>query len=109
MTYQHIGDALQSTTFIHRVQGCIIELASAIIAAAQDSGSIQTSGSADLTTLSCKNWCLNYIKGTTVATDVVIAKLLLLNSVISAAPHDCTDGDLQWQAREILLQLVDIG
>jgi hypothetical protein len=109
MAYQHIGDALASDAFIRRIDGCVIDLSAAIMGATQGSGTIQDDALNDLTTLSCKNWCTNYIKGTTAATPQIIAKFLLLNSTVSANPTTCPDGDLNWQLKHVFLQLVSIG
>ena len=112
MSYQQIGDALKSTQFLSRVNGTVIDLAAAIIAATQDSGSIQDDSSTDLTTLSCKNWCTNYLKDSVVATDKIIGGFLLLNSSIAADPFGGGAGDdaaMNWQLKHVLLTLVSMG
>lgn len=112
MSYQLTGDAVDDARFHRRARGCVIALAADILAATQDSGSIQDDALADLTTLACKNWSKNYLTGAAAATDRVIAGYLLLNGTIAADPFgDSTGNDaaMQWQLKHTLLTIVAMG
>ena len=112
MTYQHIGDAIQSQQFIARVDGCVIDLVAAITAATQDGGSIQNDTGGDLTTLACKNWSINYLKGSTAATTAIVGKFMLLNGNLAADPYGNSTGDdaaMNWQLKHVFLTLVGMG
>ena len=112
MSYQHIGDALNSPQFINRVKGAVIDISAAILGAVQDSTSVMDDAGNKLTTAACKNWCLSYLKGTSVATDAIIASFVLLNETIAADPFGYgagTDGGINWQLKHVFLSLVSIG
>ena len=109
MGYQLIGDAVHGPEFQRRVRGCVIDLAAVILGSATGSGAVQDDASNDLTTTSCKNWLVNYLKGTSVANDAVVAGFLLLNQNIAAAPFYGDDAAMNWQLKHVLLTLVSIG
>jgi hypothetical protein len=109
MSYLQIGAAVLRTDFHDRVRGAVIDLSAAILGAATASGSIQDDASNDLTTTACKNWCINFLKGTTAATERSVAGLLLLNSNVAAGPFTCADADLNWQLKHVFLTIVSMG
>lgn len=112
MSYQQIGDALSNEIFLRRVNGCVVDLAAAIIAAPLAGGSIQDDALQDLTTTACKNWCLSYLKGTTIADKSIIGRFLLMNGAIAADPYGQstgTDAAMNWQLKHSLLTLVSLG
>jgi len=110
MSYQSIGEAARSSVYLSRVRGCVLSLNSDIIAATQDSGSIQDDSNNDLTTVSCKNWAINYLKGTVAATDEIIGDLILMAPNVANDPYGVsTDGDMQYQLKHVYLLLVGMG
>jgi hypothetical protein len=112
MSYQQAGNAINSERFICRVEGCVIELAAAVMAAITGSGSIQDDALNDLTTTACQTWATNYIKGVTATTNTIIGKWLLLNATLAADPFGNGSGDdaaMNWQLKHVYLNLVAIG
>ena len=114
MGYFAIGQAAINATYQERVKGCVLSLAGPILSATVGSGAIQDDASNDLTTQSCKNWCLNYLAGSAAATDKVIGMYLLLNSDVASDPFGdvneaTSDSAMQWQLKHVLLNLVALG
>jgi hypothetical protein len=109
MTYQVVGESGKNPDFQNRCWGAVMAMASDIMNTVQDSGSIMDSQSRDLTSLSSKNQAMNFAKMTHLSTDRTIANLILLNSVIAGNPTGALDSDLQYQAKEIWMTLVEIG
>ena len=112
MSFQVIGAAAKDPTFQARCRGSFIAMASAILAAPQDSNAV-SSTKGDLTTVACKNLALNYCKGTNLFTDEALASLMLLNVDVAADPlgdpAGPSEGAIQYQTKEIWLDLVAIG
>ena len=109
MAYQHIGIAVENTGFHARIRGAVIDLSAAILASATASGAIQDDAANDLTTVSCKNWCINFLKGTAAANERAIAGFILLNSDVAASPFECTDAAINWQLKHTFLSIVSMG
>lgn len=112
MSFQTIGDAAEDPVFQRRCKGSFIAMASAILAAPLNSNAVNST-KGDLTTEACKNLALNFCKGTNLFTDEALASLMLLNVDVAADPlgsaEGPSEGAIQYQTKEIWLDLVEIG
>src|SRR5688500_13125479 len=109
MTYEVIGASAKDPNFQNRCRGSVIAMAADVLGAVQDSGAIQNSSGADLTTLASKNLARNFCKGAHLFTDQSLASLILLNYDVAANPMGVADGAIQYQTKEIWLTLIEIG
>jgi len=114
MGYFAIGQAAINVTYLERVKGCVLSLASPILSAETASGAIKDDQNNDLTTQACQNWCMNYLGGTAKATDSVIGAYLLMNADVAADPFGSvneatSDSAMQWQLKHVFLNLVALG
>lgn len=112
MSYQVVGEKGKNPDFQNRCWGAVMAMSRDIIAAVQDSGSIEdavTPVPNDLTTLACKNQAKKFAKLTHLSTDRTIANLVLLNPTIATNPDAATDSDLQYQVKQVWMTLVEIG
>ena len=112
MSYQQAGDAQVSDRFKSRVRGAFSDLAYNVLAAVQDSGSIEDDASRDLTTEASKNFVHAFIQGTARATLDVMASYMALNPTVAADPFGDganDDSAMNWQMKHIWDVMVDMG
>lgn len=105
MAYADIYTAANDEAF----QGRCMAAAWSIAAAIQRNETLTNSASASLNTDSCKNFALKLLRDQATVSPKQVAMQILRNATIAGNVGASTDSDIQWQMKEIFLDLVEIG